>query len=121
MNILTGLSDDPAQQNTVTLPDGSTAILSLNYSPQQTGWFFGVQYPTTGFVLTGQRLTAFPNILVQFQEQLPFGIACVTQDAVEPTGQQTFIDGTTDLYLLDSNDCAFVNDVVFLNPAANFA
>lgn len=117
MNLINGLTDDPAQVDTITLPDGSTAVLSLNYSPQQSGWFFGVQYPTTGFVLTGQRLCAFPNILQQFNSQLPFGIACATVGNVEPTGQETFIDGTTDLYLLNSNDCVFVNDVVFLNQS----
>jgi hypothetical protein len=117
MNQLTGLTDDPAQTNTVTLPDGSTAILSLNYSQQQAGWFFGVQYPTTGFVLNGQRLCAFPNVLAQFSSQLPFGLACVTVNNVEPTGQETFVDGTTDMYLLNSNDCMYCNDVIFLNPS----
>ena len=115
MNLLTGLTDDPAQTNTVTLPDGSTAILSLNYSPQQIGWFFGVQYPNSGFVLTGQRLCAFPNTLQQFSSQIPFGLACVTVGNVEPTGRETFVDGTTSLYLLDSNDCVFCNDVIFAN------
>ncbi len=117
MNLITGLTDDPAQNATVTLPDGSTAILSLNYSPQQLGWFFGVQYPTNGFNVTGQRLCTFPNVLQQFQNAIPFGVACITVDGSEPTGEETFVDGTTDLYLLNSNDVAYVNDVVFLNQS----
>ena len=115
MTIITGLTDDPAQTNTVILEDGSTAILSLNYSPQQTGWFFGIQYPFNGFVLTGQRLCAFPNVLTQFSSKIPFGIACVTTNNTEPLGQETFVDGTTDMYLLNSNDCVFCNDVIFAN------
>ena len=117
MNLLSGLTDDPAQNVTITLPDGSTAILSLDYSPQQLGWFFGVQYPTNAFAVTGQRLCAFPNVLQQFQNAIPFGMACVTQGGVEPTGQETFVDGTTDLYLLSPNDVVYVNDVVFLNQS----
>lgn len=117
MNLISGLTDDPAQNVTITLPDGSTAILSLDYSPQQAGWFFGVQYPTNGFNVTGQRLCTFPNVLQQFQNAIPFGMACSTSGDVEPTGQETFVDGTTDLYLLNSNDVAYVNDVVFLNQS----
>ena len=116
MNLITGLTDDAAQQNVITLQDGSTAVLTLNYSGQQSGWFFGVQYPTNGFVLSGQRLCTFPNVLVQFSTQIPFGMACVTLDNVEPTGRETFVDGTTSLYLLNPNDVITVQDVVFLNP-----
>lgn len=117
MNLLNGITDAPTQSNTLTLSDGSIAVLSLQYSPQQLGWFFGVQYPTTGFELSGQRLTAFPNVLQQFNNQIPFGLACVTQDNVEPTTLETFVDGTTELYLLAPNDVVTVNDVIFLNES----
>jgi hypothetical protein len=54
----------------------------------------------------GQRLVTSPNILWQFRNQLPFGLAVVTTANAEPLNQTDLSDGTTIVYLLEGADLA---------------
>ena len=117
MTIITGITDQPKQQTSIVLPDGTKAVLYLEYRPQQNGWYYNLTYgPNTRlvpFVLNGQRLVSSPNIMRQFRNLIPFGIAILTQNNIEPTRQTDFIDGTITMLLLDTADVAQVEAQVY--------
>lgn len=111
MNVLTGFTDSPRQTTTITLEDGGRVTLSMEYRPQQLGWFYDLQYDT--FLLQGQRLVAGPNILHQFNDQLPFGLAVLTRSLLDPSQQEAFASGEAVIVLLDQADVASIERIKF--------
>jgi hypothetical protein len=111
MKTITGLTDQPKQQTGIVLNDGSRAVISLEYRANQLGWFYDITWGD--FTLNGQRLVTAPNMLRQFRNKLPFGIAVVTTNNVEPLKQTDLSSGVATLYLLDSTDVADIETTVF--------
>lgn len=74
--------------------------LHLRYIPEFPLWIFKVEYQnfSTGF----RTLTVNKNILFPFQNQIPFGIACLTELEPEPITPDTFISGRTNLYISEN-------------------
>lgn len=112
MTILSGITEQPKQTTTIVLPDGSKATLRLEYRPQQTGWFFDLEW--SDFTANGLRLVASPNILRTFRKLIPFGMAVLTDDAVEPLNQNDFADGVVTLILLDRVDVESVEETIYV-------
>ena len=102
MNQLQAFTDQPKQTTTIILADGSSVNFALEYKPNQLGWFYDLTWQS--FALLGQRLVTSPNILRQFRNQLPFGLAVVTTANSEPFNQTDLSDGTTIIYLLEGTD-----------------
>lgn len=116
MKIIQGLTDEPNQQINLVIPDGSRALLSLYFRPQQLGWFYDLVWTRTDgsmFPINGNRLVASPNCLRQFQNRLPFGLSCVTLRDIEPMTQTTFTDGTSTLLLLTAAEVQNIDELVF--------
>ena len=113
MKLISGLTDSPAQVSQIPLPDGTGATWTLSYRQKQNGWFYALNYPTTGFNVNGNRLVTSPNFLRQYENEIPFGMACATLEAAEPTGQECFVDGTASIYLLSPSDILVQNYTVF--------
>lgn len=112
MKVIEGLTDQPNQRSSVILPDGTSAVLTLNYKPQQMGWFYSLEWGT--FALNGARLVASPNMLRQYQNLLPFGLALLmVPNTIEPTGQTVFVDGSAILLLLDAADVEGIEEGIF--------
>ena len=115
MQIITGITDAPKQAISIPLPDGSSFSLALTFVAQQAGWFFDVAYSTAtiSFQANGSRLCASPNILRQYQNVIPFGIACLCAGNVEPTTLTAFSDGTITFLLLDASDIADIEASIY--------
>lgn len=97
------ISNDTLQEHTILLPDNSSFILELYYVPMQYGWF--INNLTYGeFVLKGQRLCSAPNIIHQFRNILPFGIACFTVSNREPMFQDDFSTQASQIFLLSKDE-----------------
>lgn len=111
MKIITGITNQAKQTLTITLADGSSVAMSLEYRPQQLGWFANFQLGS--WVVLGLRLTASPNILSKWQLLVPFGIAILTRNNVEPLNANDFVNGTATVYLLDQADIQSVNALSF--------
>lgn len=111
MKLVTGLTDEPKQESTIVLDDGSRVVLLLEFRPNQRGWVYDLTWGD--FELNGRRLVASPNILRQFRERLTFGLAIVTMANVEPLRQGDLADGTALVYLLNAEDVAAVEATVF--------
>ncbi len=105
MYLVQQITTDSLQQQTLVLPDGSGVLLQLYFRPLQEGWF--INELTWGtFTLKGLRITNSPNMLHQFKNQLPFGLACFSSANREPTLQEDFVSGASKLYLLTEDEVA---------------
>ncbi len=115
MNSITGLTTQPSQTSFILLEDGSRAKLTMNFRPQQLGWFYDLSWPgnaqvRTPFEITGQRLVASPNLLRQWRDLVPFGLMMFTIDNLDPMGRTCFVDGTADLILLNAAEVLEVEE-----------
>lgn len=101
------ITTDPLQKTTVILPDGTTFALTIQFMPQQYGWFIDeLAYAKNGFKIQGARICVSPNLLYQFRNQIPFGLAVFTNDNNEPTLQEDFSSGYANLYVLTAAEVA---------------
>lgn len=96
------VSDDPNQQQTLVLPDGSSLLLQLSYAQQQFVWFANITYGT--FALNGLQITNLPNMLRQFKSQIPFGFACYSKSNREPSQVEDFASGASTLFILTAEE-----------------
>lgn len=115
MKIITGLSEQPKQQSTLVLADGTRAVWSISYVSQQTGWFYDLSWNGT-VIATGQRMVSSPNILRQYINKISFGIAVVSPNQLEPTTQTALVDGTVVCYLLEGADLQTIETTLFNAP-----
>ncbi len=90
---------DPLQKQTLVLGDGTTISLELYFRPQQLGWFIN-ELVYRNFVLRGVRVTNSPNMLNQWRNLLPFGLACFSAVNREPSLLEDFSSGASKLYIL---------------------
>jgi hypothetical protein len=101
---VTSLTNDPYQKQTWFLPNGESVTVFLYFRPQQFGWFIQ-ELVYKDFVLKGTRITNSPNILFQYMNQIPFGLACYSKQNREPSLQNDFLSGATSLYILSEAEC----------------
>jgi len=115
------ITSAPKQKMTLVLPDGSKVTMSIEFMPQQYGWFItSLTYTDTNqntFQLNGIRIVNSPNMLHQFKNQIPFGLACYTMGNREPTQQQDFSTATSILYVLTQTDVK--NYALYLTGSGN--
>lgn len=93
------LTSDPKQIQTLVLPDGSQITLEIYFISMQLGWFINT-LTYQSFVLTGLRITNSPNMIYQFRNKVPFGIACFTDQNREPSQKEDFSSGASQLFIL---------------------
>jgi hypothetical protein len=98
---IAGITSDAFQTQDLVLFDGSTLTLTMRYVPMQYGWFMTLTYGS--FVINNFRLFTGGNLLRQYLEQIPFGLACFTNDLGEPTQQQDLSSGYATLFILDGD------------------
>jgi hypothetical protein len=104
MYLINGITDYPLQSQNLTLPDSSIVNLQIYFVPMQYGWFI-TNLTYGSFILNGFRITNSPNMLLQYQNQIPFGLACYSTANREPTQQEDFASGASQLYILDQTEC----------------
>ena len=104
MNYLSNITGNPLQLETVSLPSGSNFTMTLYYVPMQIGWFI-TNLTYGSFTLNSIRITNNPNMLYQWQNILPFGLACFSSSQREPTQLQDFVSGASSLYILSQAEC----------------
>lgn len=102
MTKIQNISDYPNQLFTLALPNGESMTMTLVYKPLQYGWFVGIIYQD--FEVKRLRVTCNYNILEQFSNLIPFGLACFTNQNQEPFFAQDFQANNAVLCVLDSTD-----------------
>lgn len=105
MFLIQNVTSNPYQKQAVVLENGESVIMTLYFRPLQLGWFVEqLTYQT--FVLNGLRITNSPNMLNQWRNQLPFGLACFSTANREPSQQKDFSSGASKLYVLTEAEVA---------------
>lgn len=105
MYLVQQITDDALQKQTLILPDGTSLALTIYFRPAQIGWFIQI-LTYQAFILQGTRITVSPNMLHQYRNQIPFGLACYSTDNREPTQQEDFSSGAAKLYILSADEVA---------------
>lgn len=111
MTTVTGLTSQSTQSSFLTLDDGALVAIYMTYCPQQRGWFANISW--SDWSITGMRLCAAPNILRQWKDRIPFGLALLTTDDSEPMSQDAFSSDFARLILLNSADVASVDALAY--------
>lgn len=93
------ISESPRQRQSLVLDDGTQVILAIYFVPMQYGWYI-TRLIYKDFTLNGFRIINSPNMLHQFRNQIPFGLACFSAGNREPSLQQDFSSGASKLYIL---------------------
>lgn len=105
MLLIQRVTADPLQSQTLVLDDGTTFAIEMYYRQSQQGWFFNsIVYGD--FEVQGIRITNNVNMLNQFRNLIPFGLACISTDNREPSLQEDFLSGASKLYVLTSAEVA---------------
>lgn len=113
-NLISNLTNFADQTTQLQLTDGTIATMELIYQGAAQRWIANISYGT--FVSDGIGLCCYPNILRQWKQILPFGIACVTADQTDPFDINDFSTGRVSMYLLNSTDIKTIESVVFGGP-----
>jgi hypothetical protein len=98
------ISQDPFQRQTLVLPDGTSFTMTLYFSLLQYGWFIRELNYLDDFTIRNFRVCTLPNILRQFKNIIPFGIACFVEGNREPTQRQDFSSGAARLFILTETE-----------------
>ena len=109
MRLIQQVTSDTRQKQSITLPDGSIVQLSIYFMPMQYGWFID-ELVYGDFILKGLRITNSPNMLRQWKNKLPFGLACISKGDREPMLQEDFSSGNSNLYLLSEDEVQAYED-----------
>lgn len=105
------VTSDAQQTQTLILPNGSEITLTMSFVPMQQGWFASLSWQT--FALSGLRITNSPNMLQQFRNILSWGLACYSPPTNrEPSQQQDFSSGASNLYVLSDAEVVHFNDLI---------
>lgn len=99
---LTTISEEPNQNLIFQLDDGTSLSCTLSYYRGQRGWFYSIQYGE--LLLNSRRIVTSLNMLRQFRDIIPFGLACLTTDGLEPIFKNDFKSGRAALFFLNEED-----------------
>lgn len=111
------ITNAPKQRHTLILSDGTSAVMQIEYKPQQVGWFIiELSYLAKGaaapFVLTNVRIVTGANVLRQFKNLIPFGLAVFVEGNHEPTLQTDFSNGRAKMYILTPGEVQYYEDLL---------
>jgi len=111
MKLMQQITADTLQTQTFILDDGSSFVIQLYFIPMQYCWIIkSLTY--NNFTLQGYRITVSGNILHQYRNQIPFGIACLSKANRDPSQQQDFSSGAAQLYVLNSSEVTTYNEIL---------
>ena len=99
---------------TVVLDDGSIAQFEFFYRGGVQRWFVNITHPL--ITLKGYGLTQGPNILRPWRNLIPFGIAVVAIDGIDPIQATDFQNGRVLIYVLNAADIQIIEQEVFAPP-----
>jgi len=104
MNLIQSINNAPLQQQTIVLDDGTTFAFTIRFIPEQYAWFI-TSLIYGDFFLNGMKVVNSPNLLFQFMNLIPFGMACFSTQNREPSLQEDFDTGASKLYVLSDTEC----------------
>ncbi len=117
MQQLNNLTNDANQLMTFTLTDGSDLKLVFIYRPAIQRWSLNVSHAL--LTLNGVNLCLGPNILRQWRNIVPFGLAVLSKDGLDPVDISDFQTGRITVYVLTPEEVQQVENEVLVNPLSD--
>jgi hypothetical protein len=105
------ITNDPQQQMNLTGIPGVTIKMTLRWMPRIQGWIAGFALGST--IIEGVQVVTGANMLRQFKNNIPFGIACLTASGLDPYTINDFATQAANLYLLNAADVAALESGYF--------
>lgn len=102
MRYLNKITAEASQKFFLTGNTGQRITMNLRYMPSIQGWQMDLSY--NDFTANGIHVVGSPNLLRNFKNIIPFGIACVVTDGLDPYYIDDFSSGRAVLYLLSEAD-----------------
>lgn len=102
MLYLNKINNSPKQSYTLVGEEKEQIPFYLWYAPTQQSWFFNISYGD--FTANGLQLVVGPNILRNFRNLIPFGLAVTSTDGLDPFYINDMFFGRINLYLLNQDD-----------------
>lgn len=97
------INSNPKQRRKVLLPTGESFTLFIEFLPQQYGWFIR-DFVFEEIEIHNVRISNNLNILRQYKNIIPFGLACVSIDDREPSLLEDFSSGHSNLLIVTKNE-----------------
>ena len=98
------LTNNHNQATDIVLDDGSTVTFNLRFKETMSPAFWILDVIYGDFEIHNLRLCAHANLLRQWKNVLPFGLAVISNDGLDPMDINDFINGRITLYVLDTTD-----------------
>jgi len=108
MKRLEGIRATGTQRLTTTASNGDVVVIVLFYDAATQNFKIDVEW--NDFILRGTRVFSSPNLLNQYENIIPFGLAVVTTGGGEPFLVNDFSSGRCNMYLLTPEEVVDVND-----------
>jgi hypothetical protein len=102
---ISNITADALQKQTVVLADGTSFDITLTFMPMQYGWFI-TELVYGSVTITGLRVSVSPNMIHQFRNRVPFGIAVQSSGNEEPMLQEDFSSDKVKMYVLSQEEVA---------------
>ena len=102
MQYLSNITNNPNQTYNMYDDASNSIAMTLIYLPNQQIWM--ANFIWKNWILNGIILTNEMNCLKQYVNNIPFGIACVSNDLVDPFLLTDFSSGRSRLYLLNQTE-----------------
>ncbi|AFC22581.1 hypothetical protein phi1422_0061 [Bdellovibrio phage phi1422] len=99
----------PLQKKTLNLPDGSQVRITLAFIPMQLCWVIK-ELTYKDFTLNSYTVVTGLNILRQFRNIIPFGIAVKCKENRDPVFVEDFQSEKAEMFLLSKEECQQVED-----------
>lgn len=115
MLLINSLTNDSFQNFNLTGIPGVQIQVLLKFLPRVQRWFMDISYGT--FQANGIGVVSSPNLLRQWKNIIPFGIACINVNGLDPYAIDDWVNGASSFLLLDSVDVANVEQQFFTAPA----
>lgn len=110
MRQIQGLTNDGNQKFFAVIDGYDSALISLEFKPQQYGWFMALEWGSVA--VKGIRVTTGFNILRQFKNKFPFGIAVSGIGSLDPYTIDDWTNGHNNFYILDSSEVEEVETLI---------
>ena len=111
MILVTNLTNNPMQQFVLDGIAGISVSILLRFMPRVQIWNMDISW--NNFEAQGIPLLCSPNLLRQWQNIIPFGMACTNIYKLDPYTVNDFSNNSSSLFLLDSSDVAAVEAEFF--------
>lgn len=111
MQIITSLTNHPNQLHTLVLENNETATFRLFYCGRMQEWYYDLTY--NNITINGRKVVLTPNSLRQFRNNIPFGLAFLSDSSIEPFQIDDFYSGRVKMAILNKEEVEQIEEIIY--------